>query len=97
MEGPLGGCLEGRTANLYRQCLNDGEPVLISNLRFAALGYSTRFRYQRRNSKRGKDYPKKLSTSDHSRNGRSCLRTNLMPKGRCLKPQQDKPINTIGG
>ena len=31
MEGPLGRCLEGRTANLYRPCLNEGEPVLISN------------------------------------------------------------------
>ena len=31
MEGPLGRCLEGRTANLYRRCLNEGEPVLISN------------------------------------------------------------------
>ena len=31
MKGPLGRCLEARTANLYRRCLNEGEPVLISN------------------------------------------------------------------
>ena len=29
MEGPLRRRLEGRKANLYRRCFNDGEPVLI--------------------------------------------------------------------
>ena len=58
MERPLGRCLEVRSGKVYRRCLNEGEPVLISNFTLR------RFRLFHKLSVSEKEFKKRKRLSD---------------------------------